>query len=70
MHNLSLLSDAEKNRIELDKQAAYAVWKVSNAKAGPEVFSELLNNIVDDDDDEREFFEQAVVKYKAQMGVR
>lgn len=54
MHNLSLLSDAEKNRIELDKQAAYAVWKVSNAKAGPEVFSELLNNIVDDD--EREFF--------------
>ncbi|HIF9208300.1 TPA: DUF3283 family protein [Photobacterium damselae] len=68
MHNLSLLSDAEKNRIELDKQAAYAVWKVSNAKAGPEVFSELLNNIVDDD--EREFFEQTVVKYKAQMGVR
>ncbi|PSB77170.1 DUF3283 domain-containing protein [Photobacterium damselae subsp. damselae] len=68
MHNLSLLSDAEKNRIELDKQAAYAVWKVSNAKAGPEVFSELLNNIVDDD--EREFFEQAVVKYKTQMGVR
>ncbi|NVO74450.1 DUF3283 family protein [Photobacterium damselae] len=68
MHNLSLLSDAEKNRIELDKQAAYAVWKVSNAKAGPEAFSELLNNIVDDD--EREFFEQAVVKYKAQMGVR
>lgn len=67
MHNLSLLSDAEKNRIELDKQAAYAVWKVSNAKAGTEVFSELLNNIVDD---EREFFEQAVVKYKAQMGVR
>ncbi|EEZ40005.1 hypothetical protein VDA_001025 [Photobacterium damselae subsp. damselae CIP 102761] len=52
----------------MDKQAAYAVWKVSNAKAGPEVFSELLNNIVDDD--EREFFEQAVVKYKAQMGVR
>ncbi|GAB3518069.1 pyridoxamine 5-phosphate oxidase [Photobacterium proteolyticum] len=67
MHNLTLLSDAEKNRIELDKQAAYAVWQVKNAKKGYEVFAELSNNI--DDDDERDFFERSVSKYKSQMGV-
>ncbi|MCG7586923.1 DUF3283 family protein [Photobacterium sp. OFAV2-7] len=67
MHNLTLLSDAEKNRVELDKQAAYAVWQVKNAKKGYEVFAELSNNI--DDDDERDFFERSVSKYKSQMGV-
>ncbi|KLV09781.1 MULTISPECIES: DUF3283 family protein [Photobacterium] len=67
MHNLTLLSDAERNRIELDKQAAYAVWQVKQAKVGYEVFAEIANKI--DDDDEREFFEQAVMKYKQQMGL-
>lgn len=67
MHNLTLLSEAEKNRIELDKQAAYAVWQVKNAKKGYEVFAEISNNI--EDDDEREFFNHAVNKYKNQMGV-
>ncbi|KLV03688.1 pyridoxamine 5-phosphate oxidase [Photobacterium aquae] len=67
MHNLTLLSDAEKNRIELDKQAAYAVWQVKNAKKGYEVFAEIGGNI--DDDDEREFFERAVTKYKNKMAV-
>ncbi|MGF1724361.1 DUF3283 family protein [Photobacterium nomapromontoriensis] len=67
MHNLTLLSEAEKNRIELDKQAAYAVWQVKNAKKGYEVFAEMTHNITDDD--EREFFERAVSKYKIEMGV-
>lgn len=67
MHNLTLLSQVEKNRIELDKQAAYAVWQVKNAKRGPDVFVEQSNNITDDDD--RDFFERAVTKYKTQMGV-
>ncbi|WEM45022.1 DUF3283 family protein (plasmid) [Photobacterium sp. DA100] len=67
MHNLTLLSEAEKNRVELDKQAAYSVWQVKNGKKGYEVFAEVAGNI--DDDDEREFFEQAVAKYKIKMGV-
>ena len=68
MYNLTLLSQAEKNRIELDKQAAYTVWKVKNAKAGYEAFIEQSNNIEDDDD--RDFFNQAVSKYKTKMGIK
>ena len=68
MYNLTLLSQAEKNRIELDKQAAYTVWKVKNGKAGYEAFIEQSNNIEDDDD--RDFFNQAVSKYKTKMGVK
>jgi len=67
MHNLSLLSAAEKNRIELDKQAAYAVWQLKNGKAGPEVFLNQAQSI--SDDDERTFYEKAVEKYKNQMGI-
>ncbi|EAS66600.1 DUF3283 family protein [Photobacterium angustum] len=67
MYNLTLLSDGERTRIELDKQAAYTVWKVKNGKVGYEVFAELINNI--DDDDERDFCEKSVTKYKHQMGV-
>jgi len=68
MQNLSLLSQTERNRIELDKQAAYTVWKVKNAKAGYEAFAELSNNISDDDD--RDLFERAVSKYKVLMGLK
>ncbi|NAX46094.1 DUF3283 family protein [Photobacterium halotolerans] len=67
MHNLSLLSASEKNRIELDKQAAYAVWQLKNGKAGPEVFFNQAESI--SDDDERAFYEKAVEKYKNQMGM-
>ncbi|WP_200853289.1 DUF3283 family protein, partial [Klebsiella pneumoniae] len=34
--NLALLTAAEKNRVELDKQASYLVWRLKQAKAGPE----------------------------------
>lgn len=67
MHNLTQLSDTERMRIELDKQAAYTVWKVKNGKVGYEAFAELTNNI--EDDDERDFCQQAVMKYKTLMGV-
>ncbi|UTM60390.1 DUF3283 family protein [Photobacterium sp. CCB-ST2H9] len=67
MHNLCLLSDSEKNRVELDKQAAYAVWQLKNGKAGPEVFFNQAEKIADDD--ERAFFEQSVETYKSMMGV-
>ncbi|WP_305462499.1 DUF3283 family protein [Photobacterium leiognathi] len=67
MHNLTLLSDGERTRIELDKQVAYTVWKVRNGKVGYEAFAELINNI--EDDDERDFCEKSLSKYKMQMGV-
>lgn len=66
--NLSLLPAKEKNRIELDKQAAYAVWKVKNSKAGYEVFATEANKISDEDD--QGFYNQAVEKYKRKMGVQ
>ncbi|MFH0258142.1 DUF3283 family protein [Vibrio rumoiensis] len=65
--NLSLLPPTEKNKIELDKQASYAVWQLKQAKAGPELLlteAEKIRN-----EDERTFFEQAVQKYKRIMGV-
>ncbi|HCH3796869.1 TPA: DUF3283 family protein, partial [Vibrio parahaemolyticus] len=34
--NLSLLPPDEKNKIELDKQASFLVWKLREAKSGPE----------------------------------
>lgn len=67
MHNLTQLSDTERMRIELDKQAAYTVWKVKNGKVGYDAFAELTNKI--EDDDERDFCQQAVMKYKTLMGV-
>ena len=67
MYNLTHLSDSERMRIELDKQASYTVWKVKNGKVGYEAFAELTNSI--EDDDEREFCQQAIIKYKSQMGV-
>ncbi|WP_086981260.1 DUF3283 family protein [Vibrio aphrogenes] len=65
--NLSLLPPAEKNKIELDKQASYAVWQIKQAKAGPDLLLSEAQKIRDED--ERMFFEQAVQKYKRMMGV-
>ncbi|MFA0086877.1 pyridoxamine 5-phosphate oxidase [Vibrio sp. 10N.286.49.C2] len=66
-HNLSLLPAAEKNKVELDKQASYIVWQLKEAKAGPEALRTQLENIRDDA--EKAWFEQCVVKYKKMMGV-
>ena len=65
--NLSLLPPDEKNKIELDKQASFLVWKLKEAKSGPEVIAEQLSKI--NDTDEKAFFQQAVDKYKRVMGV-
>ncbi|WP_105901098.1 DUF3283 family protein [Vibrio gangliei] len=65
--NLSLLPPAEKNKIELDKQASYAVWQLKQAKAGPELLVNEAQKIRDEN--ERLFYEQAVQKYKRIMGV-
>ncbi|NNU11484.1 DUF3283 family protein [Vibrio parahaemolyticus] len=65
--NLSLLPPDEKNKIELDKQASFLVWKLREAKFGPEAIEEQLSKI--NDADEKVFFQQAVEKYKRVMGV-
>ncbi len=54
MNNLSLLPPEEKNKIELDKQAAFFVWKVKNAKAGPELWTIEAEKL--EDETERLFF--------------
>ncbi len=63
--NLSLLPPAEKNKIELDKQAAYLIWKIKQGKSGPEAVTEQLRKITSDD--EKVFFEQSIEKYKRMM---
>ncbi|EGR0932254.1 DUF3283 family protein [Vibrio parahaemolyticus] len=65
--NLSLLPPDEKNKIEMDKQASFLVWKLREAKSGPEAIEEQLSKI--NDADEKVFFQQAVEKYKRVMGV-
>ncbi len=52
--NLSLLPPDEKNKVELDKQASFLVWKLKEAKSGPEVIDEQLSKI--NDADEKVFF--------------
>ncbi|HCG6896418.1 TPA: DUF3283 family protein, partial [Vibrio parahaemolyticus] len=56
-----------KNKIELDKQASFLVWKLREAKSGPEAIEEQLSKI--NDADEKVFFQRAVEKYKRVMGV-
>lgn len=48
--NLSLLPPDEKNKIELDKQASFLVWKLREAKSGPEAIEEQLSKINDADE--------------------
>ncbi len=43
--NLALLTAAEKNRVELDKQASYLVWRLKQAKAGPEEITKQMAKI-------------------------
>ncbi len=66
--NLSLMPANEKNRIELDKQASFLVWKLKKAKAGPEVIDVQLRKLIDET--QREWFIQSIDKYKRIMGVR
>lgn len=65
--NLALLTAEEKNRVELDKQASYLVWRLKQAKAGPEVIIKQMAKIVSEN--EKQWFQQSVDKYKRVMGV-
>ncbi|WP_159651084.1 DUF3283 family protein [Vibrio atypicus] len=65
--NLSNLPAEEKNKVELDKQASFFVWKLREAKAGPEEIDQAAAKIRDDN--ERAVFLESVDKYKRVMGV-
>ncbi|ANU39039.1 DUF3283 family protein [Vibrio scophthalmi] len=65
--NLSLLPADEKNKVELDKQASFLVWKLREAKSGPEEIVQQANQLVDEV--ERTWFMQSVEKYKRMMGI-
>lgn len=65
--NLSMLPADEKNKIELDKQASFLVWKLKQVKAGPEEITEQRNKIALEQ--EQQWFDQCVDKYKRIMGV-
>lgn len=65
--NLSLLPPDQKNRIELDKQAAFLVWKVKQGKAVPADISTHRESIRLEA--ELLWFDQSIEKYKQEMGV-
>lgn len=65
--NLAELETEEKNRIELDKQAAYVVWKLKQGKAGPDAVTNHLNSIRIAE--EQTWFQQCIEKYKRVMSV-
>ncbi|OOF24472.1 hypothetical protein BZJ19_11295 [Salinivibrio proteolyticus] len=61
--NLANLPADEKQKIELDKQAAYAVWKVVNNKAESSLFEQEAYALTEW---QRDFYLQCVEKYRAQ----
>ncbi len=65
--NLSTLPASEKNKIELDKQASFLVWKLREAKAMPDEIDQQAAKIADDE--EKAPFLESVEKYKRVMGV-
>ncbi|ODP96149.1 hypothetical protein BGL48_03445 [Salinivibrio sp. SS3] len=61
--NLANLPADEKQKIELDKQAAYAVWKVVNNQAPQTLYQQGASALVDW---QREVYLASVEKYRAQ----
>ncbi|SIO32966.1 DUF3283 family protein [Salinivibrio sp. ES.052] len=61
--NLANLPADQKQKIELDKQAAYAVWKVVNNQAPQNLFEQEANALVDW---QRDVYLTSVEKYRAQ----
>ena len=65
--NLSTLPAKDKNKIELDKQASFLVWKLRESKASPEEITRSADKI--QDPDERNIFLDSIAKYKRIMGL-
>ncbi|MGX9416427.1 DUF3283 family protein [Vibrio sp. RC27] len=67
LYNLAELDADTKNRIEIDKQAAYFIWQLKQSMIGPDVISKYSQALRSDDD--KVCFEDSINKYKKQMGV-
>ena len=65
--NLALLDAEQKNKIELDKQASFLVWKMKQAKSGSEEITKQLTKLTSEQ--EKEWFQHSIDKYKRVMGV-
>lgn len=66
-YNLAELDVEQKNQIELDKQAAFLVWKLKQATAGPDAINKYSQTLRTEA--EKIIFDQSVIKYKKQMGI-
>lgn len=66
-YNLAELDAKQKNRVELDKQAAFFVWQLKHSAIGPDVINKYSQALRSDDD--KSCFEQSVNKYKKQMNM-
>ncbi|PKF50737.1 DUF3283 family protein [Enterovibrio nigricans] len=66
-YNLALLPPVDKQKIELDKQASYAVWQVKNSLADRSTLSAQAKAM--SDEDERAHFINCVEKYSKKMGL-
>lgn len=64
--NLSLLPAEEKNKIEIDKQAAYLVWQLKRGKALTDEVRIQREKLTDAKD--QHWFDRSVEKYKRVMG--
>ncbi len=62
-YNLALLPSDEKQAIELDKQAAYDVWKVKNGEE-PDFYLEQQKAKFTDPD-QLAIYQQSLERYKA-----
>lgn len=66
-YNLALLAADEKQRIELDKQASYAVWKIKNGFADKRILAQQAQAIMDEN--ERAHFIDSVNKFSQKNGI-
>ena len=64
--NLSNLNEHDKNLINLQKHAAYLVWKVEESICSPAEIRDFENNITNPI--ERDAFKQFVSEYKKKIG--
>lgn len=65
-YNLALLAPDEKQKIELEKQASYAVWKVKNGFSDKWTTERQAQAMTDEN--ERAHFLSSVEKHEKLMG--
>ncbi|MFD2178454.1 DUF3283 family protein [Veronia pacifica] len=66
-HNLALLPSEQKQLVEIDKQAAYAVWQVKNGVADNTIFSQELKALRGIS--QQEHYQNCVARYQQKMGM-